>query len=193
MLFACLCIVIDGHNAYLAVLWDFISVPSVRHCRSFLHGRHRRGGQSAARFQRHRQGAEDAYLKRILDIVRESGHTFKDLVLGGSHHLCHKLLDLMKHPSPLFVSTSEPASTGCLYKLVRLWRRSQASQGRISGAQMEVSKKKTWRRLLRTFGKDMESWSATCLGFGLIVYLSSKWHRSFVYHRCSEEKFSDSL
>ena len=142
MLFVCLCIVIDGHNAYFTVLWDFISVPSVRHCRSFLHGRHRRGGQSAARFQRRRQGAEDAYLKRILDIVRESGHTFKDFVLGGSHHLCHKLLDLMKHPSPLFVSTSEPASTGCLYKLVRLWRESKASQGRISGSQMEASKRK---------------------------------------------------
>ena len=48
----------------------------------------------------------------------------------------------MNHPSTRFVSTSEPASTGCLYKLVRLWRRSQSSQGRISGAQMEASKKK---------------------------------------------------
>ena len=141
MRFACLCIVIDGQNAYFAELWDFISVPHVKRCRSFLHGRHRRGGQSAGRFQRHRQGAEDAYLKRILDIFRVSRHTFKDLVFGGSQHLCHKLSALINHPSPRFVSTSEPASTGCLYKLVRLWRRSQSSQGRISGAQMEASKK----------------------------------------------------
>ena len=142
MRFACLCIVIDGQNAYFAELWDFISVPHLKRCHSFLHGRHRRGGQSAGRFQRHRQGAEDAYLKRILDIVRVSRHTFKDLVFGGSQHLCHKLSVLMNHPRTLIVSTSEPASTGCLYKLVRLWRRSQSSQGRISGAQMEASKKK---------------------------------------------------
>jgi len=128
MRLACLCVVIDGKNAYVAGTLEEGTVVHVQHYESLLRGRHRRGGQSAARFQRSRQGAENTYLKRVVENILSSGYTYTELVIGGSRHLRNSLAFQLGHANTMLLPMNGCASRASLDTIIRLWKDTRSTK-----------------------------------------------------------------
>ncbi|MFP4116297.1 MAG: peptide chain release factor aRF-1 [Candidatus Aenigmatarchaeota archaeon] len=87
-------IVMDTNEADLGVLQGKKIVPK-QHISSLVPGKSKPGGQSAARFERVREGLLDDYLKNVAETTRQvfDVEELKGIVLGGPGPLKERFLD----------------------------------------------------------------------------------------------------
>jgi len=92
-------VVIDGSEASIGMARSALTdsfqnaaVTSLSHVTAKLASRTRRGGQSAPRFARARQGEELAFLRKVADMVVDELRAARGLILGGKADMKRKLL-----------------------------------------------------------------------------------------------------
>lgn len=92
-------IVIDGDEAVLGI-WQASDSPShrsaklmkVAHLHANIASRTRRGGSSAARYSRNRDGEEKAFLRKVVVTIGETLGDVRNVVVGGRADMKHKLV-----------------------------------------------------------------------------------------------------